>query len=194
MHKRGHQRDYIRESESVKMQRMQPTSASASEQPVQGTRLPDRPRDRPGVRIPPPLIYAVAFLIGLALQVRFPFPFLPPALGLGVGAVFAACGAILIAASIPTMVRRGGTLNTNAASQRLVTSGVYRLSRNPMYLALVLLHAALACVLGITWAVLLLPLPILYTRYLAVAREERFLEAAFGDDYRRYKARVHRWL
>lgn len=172
---------------------MQPTSTSTSSALEHS--LPAAPRlDRPGVRIPPPVIYGVVFLIGLALQLRFALPFLPRAVAISAGAVLV-CGYVVLAAmSIPTMLRRGGTLNTNAASQRLVTTGVYRVSRNPMYLSLALLYSGLACVFGLTWVLLLLPLPLLYTRFFAIAREERFLEGAFGEEYRAYTARVRRWL
>lgn len=149
---------------------------------------------RPGVRIPPPIIYAATFLIGLGAQIFWPLPALARPLALGVGAALTLPAAALIAASVPTMVRRGGTLNTNAASRLLVTSGVFRLTRNPMYLALPLLYAAMACITGVTWALPLVILPILHTRYVVVAREERFLESAFGAEYRQYSARVRRWL
>jgi protein-S-isoprenylcysteine O-methyltransferase Ste14 len=169
---------------------MPPTIPSPSHRSTPATPHPDSP----SVRIPPPFVYLVAFLIGLLLQVRVPLPILPSPVGLGIGGVLLVGGALLVATSIPTMLRRGGTLNTNAASRRLVTTGVYRVSRNPMYLALVLLYSGLACVYGSTWALLLLLLLLLYTRFLVIAREERFLEGAFGDAYRRYKAGVRRWL
>jgi protein-S-isoprenylcysteine O-methyltransferase Ste14 len=169
---------------------MQSPSPSTAHQAAEATRRPGRP----GVRIPPPAIYFAVFLIGLLLQARWPLPFLTPPVALGAGALLILGGAGLIGTSIPTMLRRGGTLNTNAASQRLVTTGVYGYSRNPMYLGLVLLYSGIACAFGATWASLLLPLLVLHTQVLVIAREEHFLEGVFGDAYRRYRARVRRWL
>jgi protein-S-isoprenylcysteine O-methyltransferase Ste14 len=96
--------------------------------------------------------------------------------------------------SIPTLLRGKGTLNTNGSSAALVTSGPYRISRNPMYLGLVLLYAGVACVFSVVWALpLLIPL-IIYTQLSVIAREERYLDRAFGDTYRAYRVRVRRWL
>ena len=79
-------------------------------------------------------------------------------------------------------------------STTVVTTGLYRLSRNPIYLGLAALYLGLAFAANSGWAVILL-LPILAVmRYGVIAREERYLEAKFGDDYRAYKARVRRWL
>jgi protein-S-isoprenylcysteine O-methyltransferase Ste14 len=150
--------------------------------------------DSPGIRIPPPPIYAAVFLVGLLLQWLFPLPFLPQPVALGVGAGLLGAWALLVISSIPTLVRRGGTLNTNAASARLVTGGAYRFSRNPIYLSLVLLYAGLACLFGVVWALILLPLLVVYTHVLVIRREERFLDRAFGEEYRAYKARVRPWI
>jgi protein-S-isoprenylcysteine O-methyltransferase Ste14 len=96
--------------------------------------------------------------------------------------------------AIPTMLRRHGTLNTAAASAALVTSGPYRYSRNPMYVGLILLHTGLALVFALPWAVPLLILLVLYTSVGVIAPEERYLDRAFGDDYRVYETQVRRWL
>ncbi len=149
--------------------------------------------DSPGVRIPPPLIFIALFLLGWLVQSRFPLPFLPNPLALILGIVLVAGYVALIAFSIPTMIQRGGTLNTNGQSRALVTSGIYRITRNPMYLSLVLLYLGVVCLTGMAWALILLPLAILYTQ-ITILREERYLERAFGRSYTDYKARVRRWL
>jgi protein-S-isoprenylcysteine O-methyltransferase Ste14 len=76
----------------------------------------------------------------------------------------------------------------------LVTSGPYRLTRNPMYLGMAFLYAGLALSFGVTWSLAFLPLVLLAVDRLAILREEHYLEAKFGEEYRRYKARVRRWL
>jgi protein-S-isoprenylcysteine O-methyltransferase Ste14 len=112
--------------------------------------------DSPGVRIPPPLVYALAFLIGWALQARFPLPFLSSPLALGLGGALMVAGGLFIVSSILTLLHGRGTLNTNGASAALVASGPYRISRNPMYLGLVLLYGGLVFVVSVVWALLLL--------------------------------------
>ena len=76
----------------------------------------------------------------------------------------------------------------------LVTGGIYRLSRNPMYLGLVLLLIAYCLYLGSLYALAVVAGFILSMNRLQIEAEERALEASFGDAYRRYKERVRRWL
>jgi protein-S-isoprenylcysteine O-methyltransferase Ste14 len=148
------------------------SSSSRRAAQTQQAQLPDNP----GVRLPPPALYGVAFL----------------ALSLGPALVIAA--GLFIATAIPTMLRRHGTLNTAAASAALVTSGPYRYSRNPMYVGLILLYTGLALVFALPWALpLLIPL-VLYTSVGVIVPEERYLDRAFGEDYRVYKTQVRRWL
>ncbi|MEO7000344.1 MAG: isoprenylcysteine carboxylmethyltransferase family protein [Ktedonobacterales bacterium] len=152
-------------------------------------------RNGPGVRIPPPVFFVAALLIGLLLQVRFPVSlFLARPIALGLGAALAIAGGLFIVTAIPAMVRGHGTLNTAAPSAALVVSGPYRISRNPMYVGLVLLYSGLACGFAVVWALpLLIPL-IVYTQIGVIAPEERYLTHAFGDTYRTYMAHVRRWL
>lgn len=149
--------------------------------------------DSPGVRVPPPLVFITVFLLGWLIQSRLPLPFLPNPAALILGGALVASYLGLAIASIPTMVRGGGTLNTSAPSKALVTSGVYRVTRNPMYLSLLLLYTGVACITSMTWAVILLPTLVIYCQVLIV-REERYLTRAFGAAYSSYQASVHRWL
>jgi protein-S-isoprenylcysteine O-methyltransferase Ste14 len=76
----------------------------------------------------------------------------------------------------------------------LVTTGIYRWTRNPVYLGFFLLYGGIGVAALSPWILILL-LPLVVTiRYGVVAREEAYLERRFGDFYRDYKARVRRWL
>jgi protein-S-isoprenylcysteine O-methyltransferase Ste14 len=76
----------------------------------------------------------------------------------------------------------------------LVAAGPFRFSRNPLYVALTLVYVALALLTNALW-VLVLIVPVLFvTHYGVVRREERYLEAKFGDAYRAYRSRVRRYL
>jgi protein-S-isoprenylcysteine O-methyltransferase Ste14 len=63
-----------------------------------------------------------------------------------------------------------------------------------MYLAMAFMYAGLAIGFDAPIALALLPLVLIAIETQVIAREERYLEAKFGDDYRRYKAEVRRWL
>jgi protein-S-isoprenylcysteine O-methyltransferase Ste14 len=77
---------------------------------------------------------------------------------------------------------------------RLVTGGIYRYSRNPMYLALLLALAAWGLWLGNTWSLLVLPAFVLAINRLQIEPEERALAALFGEQYLAYQRKVRRWL
>ena len=93
--------------------------------------------------------------------------------------------------------RRAGTtvhpMNPQEAST-LVTDGVYRISRNPMYAALAMLLAGWAVFLANAVALLLVPAFIIYMNRFQIIPEERALAAKFGDGYAAYAASVRRWL
>lgn len=79
-------------------------------------------------------------------------------------------------------------------AKKLVTSGLYRFSRNPMYLGVVIVLIGLAAVFGNPW-LLAGPLAFgLYMNRFQIRPEERMMAAKFGADYAAYKSRVRRWI
>jgi protein-S-isoprenylcysteine O-methyltransferase Ste14 len=94
-----------------------------------------------------------------------------------------------------TIFRGAGTnIETNKPSTTVVTHGLYKFSRNPIYIGLTTLYLGLAYVADSWWTLILLIPVILIMRWGVIAREERYLEAKFGEAYVAYKARVRRWL
>ena len=157
------------------------------------TRPPDPP-DHADMRVPPPLLYLAAFLVGLALERLLPMPVIPHSVGRPLGAVLVTAWAGLMFWSGDSFRRARTSVLPIRPTTALVTVGPFSFTRNPMYLSLALLYAGLALWLGTVWPlVLLLPLLLLVQR-VVIEREERYLERKFGEEYRRYRARVRRWL
>ena len=77
---------------------------------------------------------------------------------------------------------------------KVVTTGPYALSRNPMYLAWTLIYLGFAFIVNTLWLIFFLPLVLLITHLVIVSIEERRLQQTFGDDYRQYRKRVRRYL
>lgn len=148
----------------------------------------------PGVRIPPPAMYILTFVVGWLLQSRLPLPFVSHDVALPAGLTVVAIGLVMALMSVVTMLRGHGTVNTNLQSPALVVSGIYRISRNPMYVALTIMYTGFALAMSLPWALILAPLLLVYVRTLVIAREEKSLVNAFGQQYLDYKARVRRWL
>jgi protein-S-isoprenylcysteine O-methyltransferase Ste14 len=150
--------------------------------------------DTSGIRVPPPAYYVAAFLVGVALELIFPTSW--PSTGVRVASALIAGGAWLaLDGAAMVFFRRAGTsmipMNPTTA---LVTSGPYRVTRNPMYVGMAFLYVALAFAFGVMWTVVFLPAVIVMIDRFVIAREEPYLERKFGQSYRDYKARVRRWL
>ncbi len=79
-------------------------------------------------------------------------------------------------------------------STALVTNGIYRWTRNPMYLGLSLILLGIGFATGSLWFLMGLPMAILAVTKLAIEREERYLAEKFGAAYLDYKSRVRRWI
>jgi protein-S-isoprenylcysteine O-methyltransferase Ste14 len=95
---------------------------------------------------------------------------------------------------IRTMRDADTTLDVNKPVSSLVQDGPFRYSRNPGYLSLAMIYSGIAILRNALWAILLLPLLVLLTQRELIAREERYLERTFGEEYLAYKRRVRRWV
>ncbi len=150
----------------------------------------------PGVVVPPPLIFAATLAAGIAFD-RFVSLWMLP-LGMitryGLALLAAIIGATLIAMALGLFRKANTRPEPWQPSSALVSDGIYRFTRNPMYLGMAFVYAAVAFMFGsISALALLLPL-LLVIRYGVIAREEAYLAIQFGDDYGRYQAKVRRWL
>ncbi len=148
----------------------------------------------PGVVARPPLIFLGFILAGLAGEVVWPSPVLPGLPSWPVGLAMVAVGVALVGVAARQFRRAGTSIQTSKPSQALVIAGLYRFSRNPIYIGLSLIHAGLGIWAGSLWILAMLMPALLVIRLGVIAREERYLEAKFGDDYRRYRTAVRRWL
>jgi protein-S-isoprenylcysteine O-methyltransferase Ste14 len=91
-------------------------------------------------------------------------------------------------------VRAGTSFKPFTEPDRLVTSHMYRFSRNPMYLGLGLMLGGLAIILGSVTPLVVVVLFLLAIDRLVIPHEQRMLEARFGQAYRDYRQRVRRWV
>ena len=141
----------------------------------------------------PPLLYAGALAVGLLLHWLAPRPPLPATTARILGAVLVAGSAVLARWGERTMHRAGTNVDPRQPALQLVADGPFRFSRNPLYIALTGLYLGITLLVNAVWPLLLL-LPLLaVVRWGIIGREERYLEAKFGESYRAYRARVRRW-
>ena len=92
------------------------------------------------------------------------------------------------------MKQAGTNINPLQPATSLVTTGPFRFSRNPLYLSLTLLFAGLSLILNSLWGLIALAPVLAILHFGVILREERYLEAKFGESYRQYRTQVRRWL
>ena len=157
-------------------------------------------QDHPGVRVPPPLVALAAIALGLGLDALWPAPYstigLPPADAASVtgGVSLLVIGLGLALASLRRFRAAGTAVEPWKPASALVGQGLYQMSRNPIYLGLLISLLGVALIADSLWLAALLVPVWAFLRFAVIAREERYLEARFGEAYRRYRASVRRWL
>jgi protein-S-isoprenylcysteine O-methyltransferase Ste14 len=152
--------------------------------------------DVAGVIALPPLIFLGFLAAAAVLEAVVPLPLLTAhALARYLaGAALATCGVVIIAMGTRRFLAAGTNIPPTLPTTALVVDGIYRRTRNPLYLGTALIYLGLGVAAGSLWAIALV-VPLLWVINVGVvAREERYLERKFGDAYRAYKARVRRWV
>jgi len=150
--------------------------------------------DRPGVPIAPPLLFVLPILASLALEWLVPTTFVHDAFRWTLGALIVVAGIALNVGGFVTQKRAGTDPIPFNPTTRIVAHGVYRFSRNPMYLGFALCTFGLAILVDSAWMLLAVPIGLVLVDRTVITREERYLERKFGDEYLNYKRRIRRWL
>ena len=149
------------------------------------------------IRIPPPLLFAIVFLVGLGLQRLAPITLDSSSVAAAsrvIGIALLVGGALLaLSCFVMFMVLRTTIIPSGTAS-RLLTHGPYRFTRNPMYLSLVLVYVGVAGTLVQPWPLLLLPVPVAIVNAIVIPFEEARLRDVFGEEFQKYCANVRRWI
>ena len=146
------------------------------------------------VRFPPPLIFAGLLLVGLAADDLLGLNPAVPRVLRGVGIGIALVGLGLIAAALLQFRKAGNDPEPWKPDAAFIAQGLYRFSRNPMYLDMAELHLGIALALDSLGALLTWPVAAVLIDRLVIAREERHLARRFGPEYQEYRRNVRRWL
>ena len=145
----------------------------------------------------PPIIYLSAALVAGLMSWAAGWPFLPGtardyALACGVGVIFLGANFLVLAGL--RFNRAKTPIPPNVPTKTLVFDGVYKYTRNPMYLGMTLVLAGLSLMLNQLWFVIAVPIAVYAVTKLAIEREEEYLARRFGEPYLDYTAKVRRWF
>jgi protein-S-isoprenylcysteine O-methyltransferase Ste14 len=145
----------------------------------------------------PPIIFLAAIAVSVSLNAFYPLPwFAQPLSGIlsAIGWLMIAAFVVLNISAVRAMRRAGTTVRPDRGTDHLVTDGPFSITRNPLYLAGTMLVLGIGLVSGILWFLLLAILAAFTVQKLAIEREERHLQARFGETYLDYAGRVRRWI
>jgi len=150
--------------------------------------------DRPGVVIPPPLLFVLPLVAAFIADKLAPMGFVHGPVRWTAGSLLIAAGLALNVVGFLTQRRAGTDPIPFNPTTRIVSHGIYRFSRNPMYVGFALWTLGVALLVNSLWMLLAVPIGIVLTDRMVILREERYLERKFGNEYLSYKRRVRRWV
>jgi len=148
----------------------------------------------PGIRLPPPFIYAGYLAAGFALQWGASLPSFGSLPAFFVGWAIALASLVIAVQGFRAFRAAKTTVRPDRPVSSLMTQGIFARTRNPLYLSLLLLYVGIGVFFGALGPVLLTPLLVFTMQHWVIAREERYLSGKFGQAYLDYRRRVRRWI
>ena len=151
-------------------------------------------KDNAGIKIPAPILTMIHIAMAILLGLLAPLPIPAPAFVQWFGLGLVVLGFILGVLAVIEFRRARTTADPRKPTQKIVTTGMYRYTRNPIYLGFVLMLIGIPLNMGIYWGIILVWPLITFMNNLIIKHEEAYLEKKFKEQYVDYKSHVRRWL
>ena len=143
------------------------------------------------------VVSGIPFLVALLMQRVFPILFtqgiMTPVL-IPTGVFLLLLGFVFVILARREFARYGQPTDPGHPTSQLLTSGVFSISRNPLYFGGILIQAGLSLVFKLPWILIFLFPSIIACQTILIVVEERYLTARFGNQYLEYAMKVHRWI
>ena len=152
----------------------------------------DHPNISPMVH--PPVVALMFIVIAYFLGRFAPLPFSAPAVLRYIGLALTFLGFLFGSGAFLEFRKARTTLDPHGSAKQVVTSGIYRFTRNPIYLGFLLMVIGLPLNSGLFWGLVMAPFYVFMMNRLVIEHEEAYLEKKFGKTYASYTSRVRRWL
>lgn len=146
------------------------------------------------IKIQPPVLTLIHIALAFLLTWLIPLPLMVPPILQTTGFPLILIGFLLGVGAIMAFRNERTTRDPHGPVSRLVTSGVYRFTRNPVNLGFVLMLVGILLNAGSYWGIIIAPVLVILFNRLIIEREEGYLAQKFGDEYRSYKSKVRRWI
>lgn len=143
------------------------------------------------------VVFGIPFLVAIALQLVIPIPlsrgFLTPAL-IPAGIILIMVGVAIVGLTRREFVRHAQPTDPGYPTNKIISTGVFSISRNPLYLGGVLSLAGISLAFHLIWGLILLIPSLVVCHIILIVPEESYLADRFGKEYREYTGKVHRWV
>jgi protein-S-isoprenylcysteine O-methyltransferase Ste14 len=159
--------------------------------------MSDALKDHPNVVVFPPLVPIAILVLSIALQWLAPLHLLAaiePTPRIIAGAIVAVAGIVVTVNGGRALMRRRTNVNPSLPTLALATDGIFRFTRNPMYVGGMTVLAGIALIAALDWLALLMIPAAFVLHHGIISREEQYLLRKFGDEYRSYRAKAPRYL
>lgn len=143
------------------------------------------------------VVFGLPFLASLALHYIWPFSFLSGSLRQALvpaGVVLSLAGISFLVLARREFSRHGQPTDSGQPTSQVVTTGVFAVSRNPLYLGAGMFLLGIALTFNLPWSVVMLIVSMALCHYVLILPEEQYLAGKFGNEYEMYAASVNRWL
>ncbi len=143
------------------------------------------------------VVFGIPLVVSIILGVIVPFPIahgLWKWILLAVGIVLLVLSVAIITAARRELARHGQPTDPGKPTSQIVTTGIFSVSRNPLYLGVVILIIGLSLAINGWWVLIMLVLELVLCHIILIFPEERYLASTFGEEYEAYKRSVNRWL
>jgi protein-S-isoprenylcysteine O-methyltransferase Ste14 len=151
--------------------------------------------DHAGVKIPPPFfLFSVILMMWVLDRFVYSLSWTPNPFSRIGGTMFVAIGSLLLFTSVYFFSKNKVSIEPWKPTAQLLNGGLYRFSRNPIYLGFIFIHLGIGILIQTLWMIPSGFVLYLILRYYAIAKEERYLQRRFGDDYLHYQNKIRRWF
>lgn len=146
------------------------------------------------MKIPPPIIYLAFFLAGIMLDRVVPVLFFTVPSAQYISWAFALTALIVVFFAVKEFLVARTSIRPDRPASSLITTGIFRITRNPLYCSLLFLYCGASIFISVWWPIILMPLLVTVMNKYVIEKEERYLLKKFGVSYRDYCERVRRWI
>jgi protein-S-isoprenylcysteine O-methyltransferase Ste14 len=158
--------------------------------------MSEKQKDNPGINknVHPPVVALIFIVIAIVLGRYAAIPLQAPVFVQNIGLGLTFVGFLLGVGAFIEVRKARTTLDPHGSVKALVTNGVYRFTRNPIYTGFLLMVIGFPLNYGNYWGIIAAPLFIFAMNRLVIEKEEAYLEKKFKEEYTGYRSRVRRWL